>query len=137
MPQRSSSSAAKPEPPSTRAASTRSSSSSPGSAARRKQRLSRPTPARSRQPEREAAMSWADWDPAPLVLGAGALAAWRFTHGFLRLRRRGRVDLAGWDRAVLFAAGLALALLPLASPLDGEADRRLSAHMLQHVLVGD
>jgi putative membrane protein len=82
-------------------------------------------------------MSWAAWDPAPLVLGAGALATWRFTHGFLRLRRRGRDDLAGWDRAVLFAAGLALALLPLVSPLDGDADRRLSAHMLQHVLVGD
>jgi putative membrane protein len=82
-------------------------------------------------------MSWADWDPAPLVLGAAAFAAWRFAHGWLRLRRRGRDDLAGWDRGVLFAAGLALALLPLVSPLDGEADRRLSAHMLQHVLVGD
>jgi len=82
-------------------------------------------------------MSWADWQPAPLVLGAAALALWRFAYGFLRLRRRGRVDHAGWGRAVLFAAGLALAVLPLVSPLDGEADRRLSLHMLQHVLVGD
>jgi putative membrane protein len=82
-------------------------------------------------------MSWAAWDPAPLVLAGAALAVWRFAHGFLRLRRRGRRDLAGWDRAGLFAAGLALAVLPLVSPLDGEADRRLSAHMLQHVLVGD
>jgi putative membrane protein len=82
-------------------------------------------------------MSWASWDPAPLVLGAGAFALWRFWHGFLRLRRRGRADLAGWDRAVLFTAGLTLAILPLVSPLDAEADRLLSAHMLQHVLIGD
>jgi cytochrome c oxidase assembly factor CtaG len=82
-------------------------------------------------------MSWADWQPAPLVLGAAALALWRFAHGFVRLRRRGRVDHAGWGRAFLFAAGLAQSVLPLVSPLDGEADRRLSVHMLQHVLVGD
>ena len=82
-------------------------------------------------------MSWADWQPAPLVLGAAALVAWRFAYGFLRLRRRGRVDHAGWNRALLFGAGLALAVLPLVSPLDREADRRLSVHMLQHVLVGD
>jgi cytochrome c oxidase assembly factor CtaG len=76
-------------------------------------------------------------DPAPLVLGAAAFASWRFAHGFLRLRRRGRRDHAGWGRAALFAAGLALATLPLVSPLDAAADRRFSAHMLQHVLVGD
>jgi putative membrane protein len=82
-------------------------------------------------------VSWATWDPAPLLLGAAALAVWRFAHGFLRLRRRGRRDHAGWDRAVLFAAGVALATLPLVSPLEVAADGRLSAHMLQHVLVGD
>lgn len=82
-------------------------------------------------------MSWTAWDPAPLVLGAAAVALWRFWHGFLRLRRRGRSDHAGWDRAVLFTAGIALATLPLVSPLDEEADRVLSVHMLQHVLVGD
>jgi putative membrane protein len=77
------------------------------------------------------------WDPAPLVMGAAGLALVRFSHGFVRLRRRGRRDLAGWDRALLFGIGIALATLPLVSPLDGAADRRLSAHMLQHVLVGD
>src|SRR5437763_17193834 len=82
-------------------------------------------------------MSSTAWDPAPLVLGAAALALWRFWHGFLRLRRRGRHDHAGWDRAFLFTAGLALATLPLVSPLDAEADRLLSVHMLQHLLVGD
>src|SRR5437868_7007877 len=37
-------------------------------------------------------MSWTAWDPAPLVLGAAALALWRFWHGFLRLRRPGGRD---------------------------------------------
>ena len=82
-------------------------------------------------------MSWASWDPAPLVLAPAAVALWRFSYGFLRLRRRGRTDRAGWDRAALFGAGLALAVVPLVSPLDAEAERHLSAHMLQHVLVGD
>jgi len=77
------------------------------------------------------------WDPAPLVLGAAAVALWRFWLGFLRLRRRGRRDHAGWSRAALFTAGLALATLPLVSPLDRTADRLLAVHMLQHVLIGD
>lgn len=39
---------------------------------------------------------------------------------------------------MLFAAGLALAVLPLVSPLDAAGDDYLlSAHMLQHVLIGD
>jgi cytochrome c oxidase assembly factor CtaG len=39
---------------------------------------------------------------------------------------------------VLFAAGLALLVLPLLSPLDGAGDDHLlSAHMLQHLLIGD
>ena len=78
------------------------------------------------------------WDPAPLVLGAAALALARFSYAFMRLRRRGRRDHAGWDRPVLFVAGLALATLPLVSPLDAAGDEFLiSAHMLQHVLIGD
>ena len=41
-------------------------------------------------------------------------------------------------RALLFAAGLALSSLPLVSPLDAAPTRSLlSAHMLQHVLIGD
>jgi putative membrane protein len=39
---------------------------------------------------------------------------------------------------LLFSAGLALLVLPLVSPLDGVGDEELlSAHMLQHVLIGD
>ena len=83
-------------------------------------------------------MSWASWDPAPLVLGLAVVVALRFAQAFVRLRRRGRRDHADWTRPVLFACGLALAVLPLVSPLDRAGDDYLiSAHMLQHVLIGD
>lgn len=80
----------------------------------------------------------AAWGAPPPVLAAAALSAALFAQGWLRLRRRGRSDLASWRRAALFAAGLAAALVALVSPIDsiGESDL-LSVHMLQHVLVGD
>jgi cytochrome c oxidase assembly factor CtaG len=69
---------------------------------------------------------------------AAATAALLFLQAVVRLRRRGRADLAGWDRIALFAAGLALSLFALVGPLDRIADDRLlSAHMGQHVLIGD
>jgi cytochrome c oxidase assembly factor CtaG len=39
-------------------------------------------------------------------------------------------------RSAAFGAGLALVAVALLSPLDGEAERRLSAHMAQHLLLG-
>ena len=73
----------------------------------------------------------------PAVLIGTVLAAVLFAQAFVRLRRR-RPDHAPWNRAVLFAAGLALLVLPLVSPLDHIGDEELlSAHMLQHVLIGD
>jgi putative membrane protein len=67
-----------------------------------------------------------------------AIAALLFLQAVVRLRRRGRVDLAGWDRIALFAAGLAVTLFALVGPLDRIADDKLlSAHMGQHVLIGD
>jgi cytochrome c oxidase assembly factor CtaG len=69
-----------------------------------------------------------------LVLALAAVAAVRFGQAFARLRRRGRTDHAGWDRAVLFAAGLALTVVPLLTPVAGES---LTGHMLEHVLIGD
>ena len=78
------------------------------------------------------------WDAQPFVLAPALLAALVFAQAFVRLRRRGRADLAGWDRPVLFGAGLALSVLPLVSPLDAVGDEYLlSAHMLEHVLIGD
>jgi cytochrome c oxidase assembly factor CtaG len=79
----------------------------------------------------------ASWETPPVVLVAAALAALLFVQAFVRLRRR-RADHAPWSRAVLFAAGLALLVLPVLSPLDSMGDDYLlSAHMLQHVLIGD
>ena len=73
-----------------------------------------------------------------LPVAAVAVAALLFAQAALRLRRRGRPDLAGWDRAALFGLGLALTLVALVSPLDRLADDKLlSAHMAQHVLIGD
>ena len=78
------------------------------------------------------------WSAPAAVLTAAALALALFGQAVVRLRRRGRSDLAPWSRCALFAAGLALVVGPLVSPLDGVADRYvLSAHMLQHVLIAD
>ncbi len=72
----------------------------------------------------------------PVALAA--LAALLFAQAVVRLRRRGRPDLAGWDRVALFALGLAVSVFALVGPLDRIADDSLlSAHMGQHVLIGD
>jgi putative membrane protein len=79
----------------------------------------------------------ASWETPPTVLIGAALALVLFVQAFVRLRRRRRQH-APWDRALLFGAGLALLVLPLVSPLDHVGDEELlSAHMLQHVLIGD
>jgi cytochrome c oxidase assembly factor CtaG len=78
------------------------------------------------------------WDPAVVVLAAAALALGLFAQAFLELRRRGRQDRAAWGRAALFLGGTCLLVLPLVSPLDAVGEEYLlSAHMLQHVLIGD
>jgi putative membrane protein len=75
-------------------------------------------------------------DVVPVILTA--LAAALFLQAVVRLRRRGRADLAGWDRIALYAAGLFVTLFALIGPLDNLADEKLlSAHMAQHVLIGD
>jgi putative membrane protein len=78
------------------------------------------------------------WIAPPAVVVLAVVAVALFVQATIRLRHRGRADLAGVGRALLFAAGLALVVIPLVSPLDGVADRYLlSAHMLQHVLIAD
>jgi cytochrome c oxidase assembly factor CtaG len=75
-------------------------------------------------------------DPGPITLAAVGLAF--FFQGFLRLRRRGRPDLASWDRAALFILGVTVSVLPLVSPIDPLSDGYLlSVHMVEHVLLGD
>jgi putative membrane protein len=72
----------------------------------------------------------------PIV--AATVAALLFLQAVIRLRRRGRADVAGWDRIALFAAGLGVSVFAVVGPLDRIADDRLlTAHMGQHVLIGD
>jgi putative membrane protein len=69
---------------------------------------------------------------------AAAVAAILFAQAVVRLRRRGRADKAGWDRVVLFGAGLGVSLFAVIGPLDRLADDKLLAtHMGQHVIIGD
>src|SRR5260370_20568029 len=73
-----------------------------------------------------------------LPVAIAVAAALLFAQAALRLRRRGRAGLAAWDRAALCGLGLALTLAALLGPLDRIADGKLlSAHMAQHVLIGD
>lgn len=78
------------------------------------------------------------WTPEPAVLAGIVVALALFGRGFLALRRRGRRDHAGWTHAVPFVLGLVVLGVALMSPLDAAGDDYLlSAHMLQHVLIGD
>jgi putative membrane protein len=78
------------------------------------------------------------WEAAPAVLAGAGIALFLFGQAFVRLRRRGRADHAGWDRAALFTAAVVLGTLALVSPLDYVSEEfLLSAHMLQHVVIGD
>jgi cytochrome c oxidase assembly factor CtaG len=78
------------------------------------------------------------WHIEPVVVTTCLLALALFFQGFVRLRHRGRRDHASWDRAVLFVVAVALVFLALDSPLDTVADDYLlSAHMLEHVVIGD
>jgi putative membrane protein len=79
-----------------------------------------------------------DWLVEPAVVAGCLLGLLLFFNGFVRLRRRGRKDLAGWGRAALFVTAMGLIYLALDSPLDAIADNYLlSAHMLEHVVIGD
>jgi len=73
--------------------------------------------------------------PLPIAFAVAAVAV--FAPAFARVRRT-RPDAAPWTRAALFAAGLAVMVVPLLSPLHTAAERYLlSAHMLEHVLLAD
>jgi cytochrome c oxidase assembly factor CtaG len=78
------------------------------------------------------------WRSAPAVVVPAALLVVLFIQAFVRLRRRGRPDHAGWDRLLLFSLAVAIGTLALISPLDVAGEQYLlSAHMLQHVMIGD
>ena len=74
-----------------------------------------------------------EWSLDPVVLAAAALALVLYAQAWARLRRRGRSA-----HPILFAAGVAAGTLAVVSPLDPLAeDTLLSAHMAQHLLIGD
>ncbi len=81
------------------------------------------------------------WDP--LVLAPISVLVAIYLRRFRRARtegrgRGGRVRGAGAAQAVAFAAGVSALVLALATPLDGLGEDYLfSAHMVQHVLLGD
>jgi putative membrane protein len=78
------------------------------------------------------------WTAAPVPIAAALAALALFGQAFVRLRRRGRRDLAPWTRAILFSLGVGLSVVPLVSPIDPLSDDYLlSVHMLEHVLLGD
>jgi putative membrane protein len=78
------------------------------------------------------------WTAEPLVIALAVLGLVLFGQAFVRLRNRDRADLAGWWRAAVFGLGVAVLTLALLSPLDAIGEEYLiSAHMLQHVLIGD
>lgn len=81
---------------------------------------------------------WTTWSFPPLVVAVAGLGVAFYLQGWLRLRRRGRPDLASWDRLALFAAGISVVTLAIVSPVDAVGEGYLqSMHMLQHVLVAD
>jgi putative membrane protein len=72
------------------------------------------------------------------VFAAIGISCLLFGQGWLRLRRRGRPDLASWSRVALFGAGIFVVLAGLISPIDTIGENHLLwVHMLQHVLIGD
>jgi putative membrane protein len=76
------------------------------------------------------------WSFDPLQLAPLVLLALFYGRRVRRLRRRG-VDVPAWRPAV-FATGLLLLVLALASPIDAiGAEELFTVHMVQHVLIGD
>lgn len=70
------------------------------------------------------------WNFEPTVV-AGAFIILSF-YAYFAIRQQGGVN---WARAVSFYTGSFIMLISLVSPLHAGADRLLSFHMLQHVLL--
>jgi cytochrome c oxidase assembly factor CtaG len=81
------------------------------------------------------------WFADPAVLAPLALMVWIYVRRFRQVRREAGhagVRGAGPLQAVAFAGGMLALLAALVSPVDGlGSDYLFSAHMVQHVLLGD
>ncbi len=74
---------------------------------------------------------------APLVCAAALLSSLVYGRGWRTLRRKGVAARGRFTafRMAAFFGGWSALLLALASPLDAVAERLLSAHMVQHILL--
>ena len=78
------------------------------------------------------------WFADPAVLAPLALMVWIYVRRFREARREAGGRGAGPLQAIAFAAGVLALLAALVSPIDGlGSDYLFSAHMVQHVLLGD
>ena len=90
------------------------------------------------------------WLADPAVLGPIALLVFVYVRRFLQVRREASAREGGgpgqaaaargatWLHALAFAGAILALLAALVSPIDGLGEQYLfSAHMLQHVLLGD
>ena len=78
------------------------------------------------------------WLSTPAVLAPIGLLVFVYVRRFRAARREEGGRGAGWPQALAFVAGIFALLLAMASPIDGLAEDYLfSAHMVQHVLLGD
>lgn len=82
----------------------------------------------------EAERILSDWSLPPLLTAADLLLAAIYWRGWLKLRRT-RPAYFTYARLGWFLTGVVCLWLAIASPLDGFADRLLSAHMVQHFLL--
>ncbi len=78
------------------------------------------------------------WLPDPLVLAPLAVLVVAYVRRFRRARREAGGRGAGWAQALAFTGGMLALVVALASPVDALGEEYLfSAHMVQHVLLGD
>jgi cytochrome c oxidase assembly factor CtaG len=78
------------------------------------------------------------WLADPAVLAPLALVVFIYVRRFIQARREAGGRGAGFWQAAAFTGAMLALLAALASPLDGLGEDYLfSAHMLQHVLLGD
>jgi cytochrome c oxidase assembly factor CtaG len=78
---------------------------------------------------------WRSWSFDPAVITGIALLATAYVLGLRRLWSRGRGRGITVPQAGTFAAGIAVLLVALVSPLDRLSASLFSAHMVQHLLL--
>src|SRR5882724_1013911 len=76
-------------------------------------------------------LGWAGPAAAPAGM---AVAAVVYVRGWRRYRRR-LAERFGAPQLAAFLSGLACLCAAIASPMDEAADTKLSAHMMQHILL--